>query len=99
MNDLRVSDAVIIQFGSGSINLSNPIGSYAATHNLGGDGLLLDFTTPVDYVGWCDIDHVSATVDVTFVGGGTDSFLLDGTLASGDSAEFFGSIATTRIRL
>lgn len=84
----------IIRAGQ-SINGSLPVGAFAATHDEQAY-LELDFSaSPVDYVAFLDIDHDGAAGIVTFVGGGTALFSLEGTAGSDHSAEFFGISGTT----
>lgn len=81
---------VTIESGSGSIDGSNPIGSFAAEFSNEWNGCALSFSTAVDYLGFHDIDKGAGTVTVYFVGGGYSTVSINATGTSGDSAEFFG---------
>ncbi|MEW6219685.1 MAG: VPLPA-CTERM sorting domain-containing protein [Thermodesulfobacteriota bacterium] len=84
------SPAVIIRSGAGSINGSNPVGVFAATHDEAAY-LWLDFSAqPVDYVAFMDIDHAGTSGVAFFSGGSSATFSLETTGGSGNSAEFFG---------
>jgi hypothetical protein len=89
LNSGAAVPTVTIVSGPGSVGGSNPIGSFAAMH-AETSSLRFDFASPVDYVGFYDIDQTGGTVTVTFVGGGTVPLAIDGTLISGNSAEFYG---------
>lgn len=82
--------AAMVATGTGVINGSNPVGSFALTHD-GDPNLVLDFSaSPVDYLSFQDIDTAGSVVKVTFVGGSTVSVSIETTGTTGDSAEFFG---------
>jgi hypothetical protein len=82
--------SAIIVTTSAQLGGSNPVGSFA----VGQDEqpyLELNFSaSPVDYVGFQDIDHAGTTGIVTFVGGATAIISLDTTGAAGNTAEFYG---------
>ena len=83
----------VIRSGAGVINGSNPIGTFALTH----DELAfleLDFSAkPILALSFNDIDQAGTTGIVTFVGGGTENIFFETTAVSGDSAEFYGIVA------
>ena len=89
---------------SGYYGGSNPIGTYAVSHDEQAY-LELDFSArPVDYISFYDIDHAGTGVLVTFVSGGTASTSFETTDTAGNSAEFFGLYRNdqpriTRVRL
>jgi hypothetical protein len=90
IDDTSPADAVLIQTGAGSIGGSNPVGNFSATHNEA-PSLVLDFSaSPVDYVGFLEIDQASTSGVITFVGGATANFNLDTTGSGGNIEEFFG---------
>ncbi len=90
ITDLYGTTEAIIRSGSGVINDSNPVGSFALTHDEAGN-LELKFSTPVDYIALRDIDSNGTTVTVYFANnGGSTSFSIETTAADGDSAEFLG---------
>jgi len=91
LTGLTISEGTV-QSSDSYFGGSNPVGSRALALTEGaGTRLTLNFSAyPVDYVAFQDIDQASATVRVTFSGGGTESSKLDTTGVSGDSAEFFG---------
>ncbi len=78
--------------GSGAFGQSNPIGQRGLWHNES-PFLVLDFTSgPVSYVGGWDIDQSGGPLLVTFSNGDTQTFTLDTTGGSGNSAEFWGLV-------
>lgn len=78
--------------GPGAFGQSNPIGQRGLWHNES-PFLVLDFTSgPVSYVGGWDIDQSGGPILVTFSNGDTQSFTLDTTGGSGNSAEFWGLV-------
>lgn len=80
----------IVRTGNGTIGGSNPVGSFALTHDEQ-PNLVLDFSaSPVDYLAFQDIDTAGSVVKVTFVGGSTVSINIETTGTSGASAEFLG---------
>lgn len=90
---------VQIETSSGGIGGSNPIGTAAVRHNESAY-LELDFSAnPVGYVGFYSIDHGATNVIVTFEGGGTESFSLDATGVSGNTAEFGGIFRNDQPRI
>jgi hypothetical protein len=90
IRDLSSANQVIIRSGARSIQNSNPVGVFSATHN-DLDFLELDFSAnPVDYVSFQDIDHHGITGLVFFEGGGFTELFIEETGGFGDSAEFFG---------
>jgi hypothetical protein len=84
-------NSAIVAFGAGSIDGSNPVGTFALSHTAAAT-LTLDFSVfPVDYLAFQDIDAGNTTVTVTFVGGGEVTLdPLDMTGSASDSAEFVG---------
>jgi hypothetical protein len=93
IRDTSPPKQAIIVSGPGSVDLSNPVGQFALTHDSVGF-LDLDFSAnPVDYIAFQDIDTVSnnSRLVLTFVGGDTFLYgLTDATLTTGNSAEFLG---------
>lgn len=76
--------------GAGLFSGSNPVGAFALRQNED-PYLEFDFAgAPVDYFAIQDIDQAHTTGIVTFVGGSTTTFSIEGTVGSGDSAEFWG---------
>ncbi len=93
VTDTSSAGSAVIEGTAGGLGGSNPIGGFAVRQNEQ-PYLVLDFSlNPVDYLAFRDIDHTGTTVLVTFVGGATDSFTLETTGASGNSAEFAGIVA------
>lgn len=81
--------AANIEGTAGGIGGSNPVNNFAVEQNER-PFLELDFSaSPVDYVGFRDIDHTGTLAVVLYVGGATEQFFLDGTNVGGNSAEFF----------
>lgn len=75
---------------SGTMGGSNPVGTFAVSHDEAAY-LELDFTTQaMDYVAFRDIDHTGTSMVLTFLGGATENLSLETTGFSGDSAEFAG---------
>lgn len=90
ITDTSSAHTAKILSGSGVINGSNPVDTYALTQNEVAY-LELDFSVrPVDYVSFQDIDHTGTNVIVHFLGGGTASTSFETTGATGNTAEFFG---------
>jgi hypothetical protein len=86
IRDTSVAGAAIVRSGASVINGNNPVGVFAVTQ---GElpYLVLDFSArPVDYVGFQDIDHAGTSGIISFTGGSTLNFVLEGAQA----AEFFG---------
>ena len=78
--------------GAGAFGGSNPIGTLGMWHNES-SFLVLDFTTgPVTYVGGWDIDHTGGNIRVTFDNADIQTFSLEGTGGTGNSAEFWGLV-------
>jgi len=85
-----------IEQGAGSIGGASPIGNFAVEQNED-PFLVLNFTaTPVDYVGWIDIDHGGYTVKVTYVGGASETLTVDDAI---NSTEFFGIFRNDQPRI
>jgi hypothetical protein len=79
--------------GLGAFGGSNPIDNIGMWHNES-SFLVLDFTSgPVSYIGGWDIDHTGGTIRVTFDNSDVESFSLEGTGGSGNSAEFWGLVS------
>jgi hypothetical protein len=79
-----------VQSSSSYFGGSVPIGNFALAHDEE-TYLELDFgSRPIDYLSLNDIDHTGTTIRVTFTTGQTFTFSIDGTAASGNSAEFVG---------
>ena len=101
--DTGPSNQVTVRRGPGSISLSNPVGQAAVAHTPGtAADLVLDFSaSPVDYVAFNDIDTTSnnSFITFTFAGGETVNFRPDGTLTTGDSAEFLGFFVAGQPRI
>ena len=90
ISDTSGANMAMIEGTLGGLGGSNPVGNFALEHNELAY-LEIDFSSnPVDYFGFRDIDSSSTSIIVTFVGGSTDTFLLETTGAGGDSAEFVG---------
>jgi hypothetical protein len=93
ITDTSAAGQAIIRSGAGVINASNPIGSFAITHN---EQAFLQFdfcAAPVSYFGAYSIDQAGTNVMIDFVDGSSASFSIATTNASGDSAEFFGFVS------
>lgn len=75
--------------GNGSIQNSNPVGTFAlASQN---NGLVFTFSVPVNYIAFQDIDQQDTVITFYFSDGSSiTSDSLDTTATSGDSAEFVG---------
>lgn len=98
ITDTTSSNAANVRSGS-VIGGSNPVGSFALTHNEGAF-LVLDFAaSPVDYFSFRDIDTTSTSIRVNFVGGGFETVVSETTGASGDSAEFVGVFRNDQARI
>jgi hypothetical protein len=81
--------SVLIESDAGGVGGSNPVGEFSATH-VRDQYLVLNFTdSPVDYVGFLQIDSVLTCI-VTFVGDDTESYNPNATGSSGDTAQFVG---------
>jgi len=79
--------------GAGAFGSSNPIGTKGMWHNET-QFLVLDFTEgAVDYVGGWDIDQSGGTIRVTFDNAEIQTFSLEGTGGSGNSAEYWGLVS------
>ncbi|MEQ8230415.1 MAG: hypothetical protein RLW61_08735 [Gammaproteobacteria bacterium] len=90
ISDTSAANTVALEEDSRAIGGSNPVGSFAITHNEA-PFLALDFSAaPVDYVAVRDIDHAGTQIRIEFVGGGFEMTGIETTGASGNSAEFFG---------
>lgn len=83
--------SAVVVSGTGSIDGSNPVGTFALSHTAAAI-LSLDFAAfPVHYLAFQDIDAGNTSVTVTFVGGGTVALdPLDLTGSASNSAEFVG---------
>jgi len=79
---------VLIEGKQGAIGGSNPVGNFSAKHTKIAY-LVLDFSTPVDYLGFLHID-ADVTCYVTYEGGTQIKLDPDASGASGNTAEFFG---------
>lgn len=78
--------------GAGAFGGSNPIDNIGMWHNES-TFLVLDFTSgPVTYVMGRDIDHTGGSIRLTFDNADVESFSLDATGGTGDSAEFWGFV-------
>jgi PEP-CTERM motif len=90
MRDLSSANALLITNVPGSIGGSNPVGSFAVRHNE--QPLLeLDFSSfTIDYFGARDIDQFGSSIEVLLEDGSIQTFSIETTGVSGDSAEFFG---------
>jgi hypothetical protein len=89
ITDTSPAGSALVQFGVGFIGSSNPVGTAALIHNEQAY-LRFDFSNPVDYIGWRDIDAPGGDITIFFEGGATQNFQVETTLASGDVAEFVG---------
>ncbi len=90
ITDTSPSAAAIIRSGAGVINGSNPVGVFSVTQNEQ-PYLQLDFSaSPVDYVGFLDIDQAGTRGQVFFTDGSSATFSFITTGASGNTAQFFG---------
>lgn len=99
ITDASPSRRVIIRSGTGVIGGSNPVGVYSATQNEQ-PYLVLDFSnSPVDYVGFQDIDQSGTTGIVTFTDGQRVNISFETTAAQGNSAEFLGIYRNNRPRI
>lgn len=85
--------SAIVVSGSGSIDGSSPVGTFALSHTAAAI-LSLDFSAfPVDYLAFQDIDAGNTSITVTFVGGGIVALdPIDLTGSAGNSAEFVGLV-------
>jgi hypothetical protein len=90
IRDTSPAAAAIIRSGAGIIGGSNPVGTFALTHNEQAD-LVLDFSAnPIDYLAFQDIDQAGTSALITFLGGATQNVSFETTASSGDTAEFIG---------
>jgi hypothetical protein len=86
----------VVRSGAGSIQNSNPVGTYSLTQNEQ-PYLELDFSaSPIDYLAFLDIDHTGTTAVVTFDDGSTVNLSIETTLGRDDSAEFYGIFRNDR---
>jgi hypothetical protein len=93
ITDTSAAGQAIVRSGAAVINGSNPIGTFALTHNEQAF-LQFDFSAaPVSYFGAYSIDQAGTNVMIDFVDGSSASFSIATTNASGDSAEFFGFVS------
>ena len=89
ITDTSAAGQAIIRSGAGVINASNPIGTFALTHNEQAF-LQFDFSAaPVSYFGAYSIDQAGTNVMIDFVDGSSASF----SIATTNSAEFFGFVS------
>lgn len=99
IRDTSSANQAIVRSGAGIINGSNPVDIFSVTHNELAF-FVLDFTSsPVDYVGFLDIDQAGSVGAVFFEGGSSEPISLDTTEAGGNSAEFFGIFRNDRPRI
>jgi len=99
IRDNSAANEAVVRSGAGVIAGSNPVGTFAVTHNELAF-LILDFTlNPVDYFGFLDIDHTGTTGTVYFTDGGSAAIGFETTGASGNSAEFFGVFRNDRAKI
>lgn len=90
ITDTSSAGSVTTDGTNGAYGGSNPVGNFSIKQNER-PYLELDFSaSPVDYVGFRDIDHAGTNIVVTFVGGATTTFSIETTVFSGNSAEFTG---------
>jgi hypothetical protein len=86
------NDATIVK-GAGSVGGSNPIGQYAVIYYDGKGTMELNFTSPINYLSFYDIDHpVGPILTITYADSSKDTLTLDNSyqLLSKNTAEFFG---------
>lgn len=82
----------LISEGAGAIGGSNPIDTKAVEMSESAD-VTLSFSTPIMSIGGYSIDQSNINLVIRFVGGGVQNFVITGTAASGNSAEFWGFVA------
>ena len=87
------NDATIVK-GAGSVGGSNPIGQYAVIYYDAKGTMELDFTNPINYLSFYDIDHpVGPALTITYADSSQyPPFILDDSyqFLSNNTAEFFG---------
>jgi hypothetical protein len=99
ITDTSTANEAIIRTGAGVINGSNPVGAFSLTHNELAF-LELDFSaSPVDYVGFLDIDQAGTTGVAILEDLSSVAFGFETTGVGGDSAEFFGLFRNDRPRI
>jgi hypothetical protein len=90
VTDTSAADEAIVRTGAGVINGSNPVGIFSLTHNESAF-LELDFSaSPIDYLGFLDIDQAGTTGVAVLEDSSSVTFGFETTGVGGDSAEFFG---------
>jgi hypothetical protein len=99
ITDSSSSHQAIVRTGAGVINGSNPVGIFSLTHNELAF-LELDFSaSPVDYLGFLDIDQAGTTGVALLTDGSSVSFGFETTGVGGDSAEFYGIFRNDQPRI
>jgi hypothetical protein len=86
------NDATIVH-GVGSVGGSNPVDQYAVIYYDGKGTMELNFTNPINYLSFYDIDHpVGPELTITYADSSKDTLTLDNSyqLFSRNTAEFFG---------
>ena len=93
------NDATIVK-GAGSVGGSNPIGQYATIYYDEKGTMELNFTNPINYLAFYDIDHPAGPVlTITYADSSKDTYFLDDSyqFLSNNTAEFFGLYSNKQI--
>ena len=99
ITDTSSANQAIIRTGAGVINGSNPVGIFSLTHNELAF-LELDFSaSPIDYLGFLDIDQAGTTGVALLTDGSSVPFGFETTGVGGDSAEFYGIFRNDQPRI
>ena len=86
-------DNPTVRSGTSPFGSSNPIGTFALKAvDASGLRFSLSFASAIDYFSFYSLDHGAMTLNIGFEGGATQNFAVEGTTASGNSAEFFGLV-------
>jgi len=97
--DTSGADQAIVRSGAGVIHGSNPVGTFSLTHNELAF-LELDFSaSPIDYLGFLDIDQAGTTGIAVLEDASSVPFSFETTGVGGNSAEFFGLFRNDRARI
>ena len=99
ITDTSSSGQATLRSGAGVINGSNPVGIFSLTHNELAF-LELDFSaSPIDYLGFLDIDQAGTTGVALLTDGSSVPFGFETTGVGGDSAEFYGLFRNDQPRI
>ncbi len=99
ITDTSSARQAIVRTGAGVINGSNPVGVFSLTHN---ELAFLEFdfsASPIDYLGFLDIDQAGTTGVALLTDGSSVSFGFETTGVGGDSAEFYGLFRNDQPRI